>query len=76
MFNAFLSHKYAPAAMIKRKVTPVVKSNSSGKCDSANYRPVVNSANLSKVFEYCLMPNLSKHLLFVILVKDLKFIVQ
>ena len=60
-FNAFLSHNFMPAAMIRGKIKPVIKNVSSSKCDSTNYRPVIISDNLLKVFEYCLIPTLIKH---------------
>ena len=62
VFNALLSHKYVPAALIRSKIKPVIKNVGSSKCDSTNYRPVVFSDNLLKVYENCLVPTLTKHL--------------
>ena len=48
--------------MIEGKIKPVDKNVSSSKCDSTTYLQTIISASLSKVFEYCLTPNLTKHL--------------
>ena len=48
--------------MLRRQIRPVVKELSGSKTDSANLRPVINSSNLLKVFEYSLLPTFTKHL--------------
>ena len=62
IFNKFLSHKLVPRKMLGGQIKPIIKNNSLSKIDSSNYRPVMNSSNLLKVFEYCLQPFLSNHL--------------
>ena len=43
-------------------IRPIVKDLAASKSDSANYRPVLNSSNLFKVFEYFSLSTLTKHL--------------
>ena len=60
--NMILSHTYIPPAMLKGGIRPTVKSHSVTKTDSQNYRPVTNSSNSLKGFEYLLLPHLEKNL--------------
>ena len=62
IFNKFLSHKHVPRSMIEGEIRPVFKNNCASKTDSSNYRPVMNSSNILKVFENCIFPYLSNHL--------------
>ena len=48
--------------MIYGEIRPVIKSKTSSKNDSDNYRPVLSSSVLLKVFEYCLLTFLKKYL--------------
>ena len=61
-FNCLLSHKYVPRKMLHGEIRPIVKNLAGSKTESENYRPIMNSSNLFKVFEYSLMPILSRHL--------------
>ena len=62
LFNKFLSHNYLPRPMLEGQIRPVLKSGSSSKTDSANFRPIMNSSNFLKIFECCLLPYLMNHL--------------
>ena len=62
LFNKFLSHKFVPRTMIEGEIRPIFKNNCTSKTDSSNYRPVMNSSNILKVFENCIQPYLSNHL--------------
>ena len=61
-FNKLLDHSFLPSAMIFGEIRPVIKSNTLSKNNSENYRPVMNSAMMLKVFEYCLLPSLQAKL--------------
>ena len=56
LFNKFLSHCFVPSKMIGGTIKPVLKNNSLSKVKSSNYRPVMSSSNIFKVFEYSLQP--------------------
>ena len=60
--NMMLSHSYVPSAMSHGEIRPVIKSKIISKYDSDNYRPVMNSCMILKIFEYCLLPYLTKSL--------------
>ena len=62
LFNKFLSHHFVPEQMIGGQIKPVLKGKSSSKVQSSNFRPVMNSSNFLKIFEYCLQPFLLRHL--------------
>ena len=48
--------------MLRGQIKHIVKYLASSKSDSANYRFVMNSSNLFKVFEYSLLLTLTNHL--------------
>ena len=62
LFSSFLSHSYVPKEILFGEIRPIVKNGKGSKTDSANYRPVMSSSNFLKIFEYCLLPWLKKHL--------------
>ena len=62
LFSAFLCHGYAPPSLIRGEITPIIKNNLGNKNSSNNYRPVMNSSNIFKLLEYCLLPYLNRHL--------------
>ena len=62
MFTAFLRHAYMPKEMLRGHIKPRLKDNKTCKTISENYRPVMSSSILLKLFEYCLVPVLSKNL--------------
>ena len=55
-FNKLLDHAFMPKDMIYGEIRPVIKSKTSSKNDSDNYRPVMSSSALLKIFEYILLP--------------------
>ena len=55
-----VSHNFLPHNMLKGEIKPRIKDNIASKTSSDNYRPVMNSSNLFKLFEYCLLPHLEK----------------
>jgi len=56
LFSSMISHGYIPKDMLKGQIKPVIKNKNLGKDNSDNYRPVMNSSMLLKLFEYCLLP--------------------
>ena len=62
LFLKFVSHNYLPAEMILGEIRPITKNNAICKTISDNYRPIMNSSNILKIFEYTLLPSLAEHL--------------
>ena len=62
LFMKFISHNYLPPDMILGEIRPITKNGAICKTISDNYRPVMNSSCLLKVFEYALLPCLERHL--------------
>ena len=58
----FLSHGFLPFGMLLGKIRPTVKNSAGNKTNSSNYRPVMNSSNILKMFEYLILPYLGKYL--------------
>ena len=52
-------HSYMPDEMIKGVISPRVKNKLGNICNSGNYRPVMISFNMLKLFEYCILPSLT-----------------
>ena len=48
--------------MLNGQIRPNLKAKTGSKTDSNNYRPVMNSSNFLKVFEYTLLPTFERHL--------------
>jgi len=48
--------------VFKGQIRPIVKDRAGSESESANYRPIMNSSNILKVFEYTLLPTLMEHL--------------
>ena len=59
-FNKILSHSFVPRLMLRGEIRPVLKGDRVDKGSSANYRPVMNSSVILKLFEYVLLPFLEK----------------
>jgi len=51
MFNSFIQHCYIPKEMLFGEIRPNRKGKCKSQSDSENYRPIMNSVNLLKVFE-------------------------
>ena len=62
IFVKFVSHSYLPKDMLLGEIRPIIKDYSVCKTTSENYRPIMNSSNFLKVFEYCLLPSLTRNL--------------
>ena len=62
LYSSFVTHTYVPDVMLIGELRPTSKNSVSQQFVSDNYRPVLNSLILLKLFEYTLEPTLSKHL--------------
>ena len=63
--NIDLDHQFCfvlQVNMLKGRIKPTLKDNSLGKTQSNNYRPIMNSSNLLKIFESCISPLIDKHI--------------
>ncbi len=55
LFSAFISHNYLPEKMLYGEIIPLIKNKLNNKCESNNFRSVMVSSNMFKMFEYCLL---------------------
>ena len=62
LFNAIIAHSHFPKRMLSGEIRPIIKHQFGNKTDSVNYRPVMVSSHLLKLFEYCIQPSLSNSL--------------
>ena len=58
-FNALLCHGMFPLNMLKGEIRPIVKDKFGNLEDSNNFRPIMISSNLLKIFEYCIIDHLN-----------------
>ena len=63
MFNSFMRHNFIPQNMLHGEIRPRMKDNTICKTKIENYRPIMKSHMLLKVFEYVILPILTKDLL-------------
>ena len=63
MYNSFMRHNHIPKYMLYGEIRPRMKDNNICKTKIENYRPIMKSHMLLKVFEYVLLPILTKNLL-------------
>ena len=49
--NLCFRHRFIPSNLLKGEISPIVKDKKGNKNDSANYRPIMQSSNLLKIFE-------------------------
>ena len=63
MFNSFMRHNHIPKNMLYGEIRPRMKDNTICKTKIENYRPIMKSHLLLKVFEYVILPILTKNLL-------------
>jgi len=61
-FSSCLKHGYLPRPLLFGEIKPILKSNKVSKSDSKNYRPIMSSSALLKLFEYCLLPILERYI--------------
>ena len=59
LFNSFLNHNFITIDMLKGEIRPIIKDKMGNLKDSNNYRPVMISSNILKIFEYCIMDHLT-----------------
>ena len=62
LYNSFTIHHYVPMNLIKGEITPTVKDVLGDLSSSSNYRPVMASSVLLKLFEYCLLEKISPYI--------------
>ena len=63
LFSCFIRHCYLPRQLLKGEIRPIIKNNLGDKTSSGNYRPIMNSSSLLKLFEYSsIMPYLKRFL--------------
>jgi hypothetical protein len=62
LFSSFINHNYVPTQMLYGEIRPRIKNKRGSKTDSNNYRPVMNSSNFLKIFDYCIMPHLERNI--------------
>ena len=55
LFTSFLMHSYLPSEMIYGIITPIIKDKFGDVADSENYRPIMSSSVMLKLFEYCIL---------------------
>ena len=60
LFSCFISHSYLPVSLLHGKIKPIIKKRNGNRTDPDNYRPVMNSSNVLKGFEYCILSMLEK----------------
>ena len=58
LFNSFLRHSFIPACVTLGEITPVIKNKLGNIHESKNYRPIMTSCNVFKIFEYVLLNRL------------------
>lgn len=61
-FSSLILHDFIPEQILEGEIRPAIKNKLGNKSESSNYRPVMNSSNILKLFEYCILPKLEKHL--------------
>ena len=61
-FNSCIIHNHLPVAMLEGYIKPLVKDKKGDINRSDNYREVMISNNLFKLFEYALLPKLKRRI--------------
>ena len=59
LFSSFVIHSYIPTDLLRGVITPIVKDNFGDLSRSENYRPIMSSSVILKVFEYCILDRIS-----------------
>ena len=54
LFNSMIRHAHFPAEMLRGEIRPILKNKSGKINESENYRPVMISSNILKLFEKCI----------------------
>ena len=63
-FNLCFRHCFIPHILLKGEITPIIKDKKGNKCDSDNYRPIMQSSCLLKLIEMHLLNILEDKLFF------------
>ena len=61
LLSCFVTHGYTPHNMISGTINPTVKDRYGDLSSSDNYRPVMSSSVILKLFEYCLLKKISPY---------------
>ena len=61
-FTSMFKHCYLPSSMLDSVIVPLVKNRNSDLSDKNNYRPIVLSSAISKVFENVILYRLEEYL--------------
>ena len=69
LFTAMLCHGYVPKEMLRGHIKPRIKNSQTCGTKSDNYRPVMSSSVLLKLFEYSVLEKLTEN----IKINDLQF---
>ena len=62
IFASMLSHTFVPKEMLRGHIKPIIKNGKVCKTKSDNYRPVMNSSMLLKLFEYSIYDAISRNI--------------
>ena len=63
-YNACFTHCYMPSSILKGTINPIIKDKKGNITEASNYRPVMQSSCLLKIFEIHVMNVLSEKLFF------------
>lgn len=61
-FNACFIHCYLPGNLLKGTITPIIKDSRNNVTESSNYRPIMQSSCLLKLFELFILDIISEKL--------------
>ena len=59
LFRCFVAHQYAPPSLIGGMISPTVKDKLGDLNNANNYRPIMSSSVILKLFEYCLLKKIT-----------------
>ena len=62
--NACFTHCYIPQMLLKGDISPIIKNKDGNKCDSNNYRPIMQSSCILKILEMHVLEILSNKIRF------------
>ena len=60
LFNACLAHQFVPTEMLKGVIRSIVKNKLGDLKSSDNYKEVIVSSNMFKIFEYGSLPDFQR----------------
>ena len=60
-FNSCLLHTHIPNDILVGAIKPEIKDKFGNAASSDNYRPVMSSTTMLKIFEYSLLPTLERY---------------